>query len=115
MHHSQPTHHEMAHPHQPDRRDVCACTAVDVEPDRGSLVLASALPLRLGHAAFRADGPAGPQAAGGHARAGRQLAGCPAAPGPLRLLRGRRTYETFTEAWPTGTGDFADKMNSMPK
>lgn len=31
------------------------------------------------------------------------------------LLLGRVTYEGFAEAWPSRTGDFADKMNSMPK
>lgn len=31
------------------------------------------------------------------------------------LLVGRVTYESFAGAWPTYTGDFADRMNSMPK
>ncbi len=31
------------------------------------------------------------------------------------LLLGRVTYEGFTEAWPSRTGEFADKMNNMPK
>jgi dihydrofolate reductase len=31
------------------------------------------------------------------------------------LLLGRRTYEGFAEAWPSRTGEFADKMNTMPK
>jgi dihydrofolate reductase len=31
------------------------------------------------------------------------------------LLLGRVTYEAFAEAWPSRTGDFADKFNSMPK
>ena len=31
------------------------------------------------------------------------------------LLLGRRTYEGFAEAWPARTGEFADKMNAMPK
>src|SRR5437868_11041158 len=33
------------------------------------------------------------------------------------LLLGRLTYEGFAAAWPTmtGTGDFGEKMNSMPK
>lgn len=31
------------------------------------------------------------------------------------LLLGRKTYEGFAEAWPSMTGEFADKMNSMPK
>jgi dihydrofolate reductase len=33
------------------------------------------------------------------------------------LLLGRRTYEGFAAAWPTmeGTGEFGEKMNSMPK
>ncbi len=31
------------------------------------------------------------------------------------LLLGRRTYEGFAEAWPSRSGDFADKFNNMPK
>jgi dihydrofolate reductase len=31
------------------------------------------------------------------------------------LLLGRVTYEGFAEAWPSRTGDFADKMNGMRK
>jgi dihydrofolate reductase len=31
------------------------------------------------------------------------------------LLVGRVTYEGFSAAWPQYEGDFADKMNSMPK
>ncbi|MGW4478293.1 dihydrofolate reductase family protein [Rhodococcus triatomae] len=31
------------------------------------------------------------------------------------LLLGRITYESFADAWPTRDGDFADKMNAMPK
>jgi dihydrofolate reductase len=33
------------------------------------------------------------------------------------LLLGRKTYEGFAAAWPTmeGTGEFGEKMNSMPK
>ena len=31
------------------------------------------------------------------------------------LLLGRVTYEGFSAAWPTRGGEFADKMNSMPK
>lgn len=31
------------------------------------------------------------------------------------LLIGRETYESFAEAWPSRTGDFADKINSMAK
>jgi dihydrofolate reductase len=31
------------------------------------------------------------------------------------LLLGRRTYEGFAEAWPSRTGEFADKFNEMPK
>jgi dihydrofolate reductase len=31
------------------------------------------------------------------------------------LLIGRVTYESFAGAWPTYTGAFADRMNSMPK
>ncbi len=31
------------------------------------------------------------------------------------LLLGRVTYEGFATAWPSRTGEFADKMNGMPK
>jgi len=31
------------------------------------------------------------------------------------LLLGRVTYQGFAEAWPSRTGKFADKFNSMPK
>src|ERR671918_2439297 len=31
------------------------------------------------------------------------------------LLLGRVTYEGFAKAWPTRTGEFADKFNNMPK
>jgi dihydrofolate reductase len=31
------------------------------------------------------------------------------------LLLGRVTYEGFAAAWPSRSGEFADKMNSMPK
>jgi dihydrofolate reductase len=31
------------------------------------------------------------------------------------LLLGRVTYEGFADAWPSRTGDFADKFNGMPK
>ncbi|HTX91787.1 MAG TPA: dihydrofolate reductase family protein [Anaerolineales bacterium] len=31
------------------------------------------------------------------------------------LLLGRVTYEGFAEAWPSRDGEFADKMNGMPK
>ncbi len=31
------------------------------------------------------------------------------------LLIGRTTYETFAGAWPERDGEFADKMNAMPK
>jgi dihydrofolate reductase len=31
------------------------------------------------------------------------------------LLLGRKTYEGFAAAWPSRTGEFADKMNRMPK
>ncbi|MFD1811473.1 dihydrofolate reductase family protein [Rhodococcus gannanensis] len=31
------------------------------------------------------------------------------------LLLGRVTYESFAGAWPTRDGEFADKMNAMPK
>lgn len=30
-------------------------------------------------------------------------------------LLGRVTYQSFAGAWPTRTGEFADKVNSMPK
>jgi len=31
------------------------------------------------------------------------------------LLLGRRTFEQFAEAWPPREGEFADKLNAMPK
>ena len=31
------------------------------------------------------------------------------------LLLGRVTYDAFADAWPSRTGDFADRMNGMPK
>ena len=31
------------------------------------------------------------------------------------LLLGRTTYEGFAEAWPSRSGEFADKFNAMPK
>lgn len=31
------------------------------------------------------------------------------------LLLGRKTYEGFAEAWPSVTGDYADRINSLPK
>ena len=31
------------------------------------------------------------------------------------LLIGRRTYESFADAWPKREGEFADKFNTMPK
>jgi dihydrofolate reductase len=31
------------------------------------------------------------------------------------LLLGRVTYEGFAKAWPSRSGDFADKLNGMPK
>src|SRR5919201_1018450 len=31
------------------------------------------------------------------------------------VLLGRVTYEGFAEAWPSRTGEFADKLNGMPK
>jgi dihydrofolate reductase len=31
------------------------------------------------------------------------------------LLLGRVTYQGFADAWPSRTGEFADKFNSMPK
>ena len=35
--------------------------------------------------------------------------------GTEALLLGRVTYEGFAEAWPSRSGEFADKFNSMPK
>jgi dihydrofolate reductase len=31
------------------------------------------------------------------------------------LLLGRKTYEGFVEAWPSREGDFAERINAMPK
>jgi dihydrofolate reductase len=31
------------------------------------------------------------------------------------LLLGRRTYDTFAASWPKRSGEWADKLNSMPK
>lgn len=31
------------------------------------------------------------------------------------LLLGRVTYEGFVQSWPSRTGDFADRINSLPK
>lgn len=31
------------------------------------------------------------------------------------MLLGRKTYEGFAQAWPSRSGEFADKMNTMPK
>jgi dihydrofolate reductase len=31
------------------------------------------------------------------------------------MLLGRKTYEGFASAWPSRPGEFADKMNNMPK
>jgi dihydrofolate reductase len=31
------------------------------------------------------------------------------------LLLGRRTYEFFAARWPSRTGEYADRLNSMPK
>jgi dihydrofolate reductase len=31
------------------------------------------------------------------------------------MLLGRRTYEGFAEAWPSRTGEFADRFNALPK
>jgi dihydrofolate reductase len=31
------------------------------------------------------------------------------------LLLGRVTYEVFSAAWPKATGEFADRMNALPK
>jgi dihydrofolate reductase len=33
----------------------------------------------------------------------------------VALLIGRKAYESFAGAWPTREGQFADKMNRMPK
>jgi dihydrofolate reductase len=35
--------------------------------------------------------------------------------GSTALLLGRRTYEGFAASWPERDGEFADKLNSMPK
>ena len=35
--------------------------------------------------------------------------------GSEALLLGRVTYEGFAEAWPSREGEFADKLNTMPK
>src|SRR5215212_2446969 len=35
--------------------------------------------------------------------------------GSEALLLGRVTYGGFAEAWPSRTGEFADKFNNMPK
>jgi dihydrofolate reductase len=35
--------------------------------------------------------------------------------GSAALLLGRVTYEGFADAWPSRSGDFADKFNTMPK
>jgi dihydrofolate reductase len=35
--------------------------------------------------------------------------------GTEALLLGRRTYEVFAASWPTRTGEFADRFNSLPK
>lgn len=31
------------------------------------------------------------------------------------LIMGRRTYDVFSEAWPKGTDDVADRINALPK
>jgi hypothetical protein len=31
------------------------------------------------------------------------------------MLLGRKTYQTFAQAWPSQEGEFADKFNTMPK
>jgi dihydrofolate reductase len=31
------------------------------------------------------------------------------------LLLGRKTYEGFVQAWPSRTGEYSDRINSMPK
>jgi dihydrofolate reductase len=31
------------------------------------------------------------------------------------LLLGRKTYESFVESWPPRSGEFADRINAMPK
>jgi dihydrofolate reductase len=35
--------------------------------------------------------------------------------GSTAMLLGRRTYEGFAAAWPERDGEFADKLNTMPK
>jgi dihydrofolate reductase len=35
--------------------------------------------------------------------------------GSEALLLGRRSYEFFAERWPSRTGEYADRLNSMPK
>src|SRR5215211_6307769 len=35
--------------------------------------------------------------------------------GSAALLLGRVTYESFADAWPKRDGEFADKLNTMPK
>jgi dihydrofolate reductase len=35
--------------------------------------------------------------------------------GAEALLLGRRSYEWFAERWPSRTGDFADRLNGIPK
>jgi dihydrofolate reductase len=35
--------------------------------------------------------------------------------GSEALLLGRRTYEFFAGRWPSRTGEYADRLNSMPK
>ncbi|HEY6473954.1 MAG TPA: hypothetical protein VIY26_13765, partial [Acidimicrobiales bacterium] len=31
------------------------------------------------------------------------------------FLCGRRTYEMFSQAWPNASGQYADRLNSIPK
>lgn len=35
--------------------------------------------------------------------------------GAEALLLGRRTYQVFADAWPSRTGEFADRLNELPK
>jgi dihydrofolate reductase len=35
--------------------------------------------------------------------------------GTEALLLGRSTYDVFADSWPSRTGEFADKFNSLPK
>jgi dihydrofolate reductase len=35
--------------------------------------------------------------------------------GSAAMLMGRRTYEIFSRQWPSGSGEYADHLNAMPK